>query len=181
MLKEAPERWLPIPGTNDQYSVSSEGRVRSEPTASTTSGRQRGRVLSPTANRKGYLVFRVCLSGGVRWQTRVHQVVAAAFIGARPDGMQVNHKDGDKRNNRPDNLEYATCLDNIRHCWANGLHTADHCRGTLNNKAKLSEDDVRTIRAIYPAKSLRQLASMFGVSVQNIACIVKRKTWAHVV
>lgn len=173
------ETWRPIPGTDGLYSASSGGRVRSEPLAG-AKGRRRGRVLTPRVDRKGYLVFRVCLQAGVQWTTRVHQVIAAAFIGPRLDGMQVNHKDGDKKNNRPENLEYVTCGENIRHCWNNGLHGVAHCQGEANNKAKLTADDVRAIRAIHPAKSLMELSQMFGVTKQAVWHIVHRKTWAHV-
>lgn len=173
------ECWRPIPGTDGQYSVINRGRVRSEPLAGRT-GRQRGRVLKPRASRKGYPVFRVCLTSGMRWQATVHSAVAAAFIGPRPDGHQVDHKNGDKTDNRVENLEYVTCRENIRRSWASGQHTAEHCRGEANTKAKLTADDVRTIRAIYPAKSLGELAALYGVSLQNIAFIAKRKTWKHV-
>lgn len=173
------ETWVIIPGTDGLYSASTLGRVRSEPVPGTT-GRQRGRVLTPTEDRKGYLKFRVCLRDGRQWITKVHQVVAVAFIGPRPDGMQVNHKDGDKKNNRPENLEYVSCRDNVRHCWANGLHGVEHCQGEANNHAKLTADDVRSIRAIYPAKSLAELARLFNVTPQAVWAVVKRKTWTHV-
>lgn len=174
------EKWLAIPGTDGLYSISSHGRVRSEPVHTSNVGRVRGRILSPRASRKGYLIFRVCLRNGMQWQTSVHRAVAAAFIGPCDDGMQVNHKDGDKTNNRPENLEYVSCRDNVRHCWVNGLHSVEHCQGEANNKAKLTEDDVRSIRAIHPAKSLDELAVLFGVTKQAVWCVVKRKTWAHV-
>lgn len=173
------ECWRAIPGTDGQYSVSDRGRVRSEPLPG-RSGRQRGRVLTPRKGRKGYLLFRVCLTSGMQWHSTVHAAVAAAFIGSRPEGVQIDHKDGDKANNRVENLEYVTCRENIRRSWEAGQHTADHCRGELNEKAKLTEDEVKAIRAIHPAKSLKELAEMYGVSVQNIALVVKRKTWKHV-
>lgn len=48
---------------------------------------------------------------------RVHQLVAAAFIGPKPKGKEVNHKDGNKKNNRADNLEYCTRSENILHSY----------------------------------------------------------------
>jgi hypothetical protein len=174
------EEWRPIPDCDGCYSVSSMGRVRSEPSARRTTGRQRGRVLKLYSDRKGYRKFGVCVPGKPRRSISVHRAVASAFLGAADPGEQVNHKNGDKTDNRPENLEYVTCRENIRHCWANGLHGTDHCRGEANNLAKLTGDDVRTIRRLHGELSARRLAAMFGVSVQNIAHIIRRKTWKHV-
>lgn len=164
------EGWREVPGTEGRYSVSSLGRVRSD--------WQGGGILAVHAGRKGYLQVRLSLRCG-RPTFRVHRLVAAAFIGPRPVGMQVDHKDGNKINNRPENLEYVTCRENIRRCWKAGLHGVEHCRGEANNKAKLTEEDVRTIRAIYPARSLAELARTYGVTVANVSSVVRRKTWKH--
>ena len=173
------DEWRAIPGTDGLYSVSRSGLIRSEPLPGRT-GKQRGRTLKPRPNKKGYLVFRVCLTNGMQWTTTVHRAVASAFIGQCGEGMQINHKDGDKTNNRVENLEYVTCLENVRHSWATGLHKDDHRKGSQHNMAKLTESDARSIRAIYPTKSLAELGQMFGVTKQAIASIIKRKTWTHI-
>lgn len=178
LQNNSPEEWRAVVGAEGFYSASTMGRVRSEPTAAKTAGRQRGRVLCPSEDTKGYLIFRVCLPSGVQWTAKVHRVVAEAFLGSCPAGMQVNHKDGNKKNNHPENLEYVSCRENVRHGWANGLYAAR--AGESHNMARLTEDDVRAIRAIYPARSLTDLAREFGVTVQNVSMIVRRKTWKHV-
>jgi len=94
--------------------------------------------------------------------------------------MQVNHKNGDKSDNRVENLEYVTCRENIRHCWRTGLHGTQHCRGEANNHAKLKVDDVKAIRELHPAASLRELAFLYGVTKSTISLIVRRKTWKHI-
>lgn len=175
MIASEFEEWRPIPKTDGLYSASSLGRIRSESVPGRT-GRQRGRVLTPAVGRKGYLQFRVSMLDGSEYTIRVHRAVAYAFHG--PSDQEVNHKDGNKLNNRPDNLEYTTCRENIRHAWANGLYKAK--AGADHNGAKLDEAKVRAIRAGHPAKSYRALAGEYGVTVQNIASIVKRKTWRHV-
>jgi hypothetical protein len=50
----------------------------------------------------------------------VHHLVAAAFLGPKPDGAEVNHKDCDKTNNALSNLEYVSRGENIAHALANG-------------------------------------------------------------
>ena len=57
----------------------------------------------------------------------VHMLVCAAYHGPRPsDGHQCNHKDGDKLNNHPDNLEWVTQAENMQHAWSIGIHDRDH-------------------------------------------------------
>ncbi len=175
---ESTETWAIVPGTDGLYSASNFGRIRSEPVSQQTAGRQRGRVLSPIKNRKGYRWFRACFLNRKSKGFTVHKAVALTFLGPIPQGLQVNHKDGNKENNRPENLEYVSCRDNIRHCWDTGLHVPTI--GENHGLAKLTDDDVRNIRASHPAKSLAAIASTYHMTKQAIWHVVKRKTWTHV-
>lgn len=179
MQQQHSEEWRPIPWFEGFYSASDQGRIRSEPQPVRTTGRQHGRVLAPSLSRKGYQCVRLCVSGR-RLSTQVHCLVAAAFIGPRPDGLQVNHKDGIKTNNLPGNLEYVTCKENVQHCWANGMHGVEHCRGVANVQAKLDEEKVERIRQLHATSSLGEIAKTFGVTKQAVWAIVRRKTWNHV-
>ncbi len=161
-------------------SVSNMGRVRSEPLPERTTGRQRGRILTPSLNRKGYRWFRICIPGRRPRSSTVHRAVAAAFLGVRSPDVQVNHKNGDKSDNRLENLEYVTCRENIQHCWRMGLHGTEHCRGEANPHAKLTAKDVKAIRELYPELSLSKLAARYSVTKANVSQIVRRNTWKHV-
>jgi hypothetical protein len=172
------EQWLPIEGSGGMYSVSDLGRVRSEPVEGSHVGRQRGRILVAYTGTKGYLQFRVCAPDMYK-TIKVHTVVALAFIGPRPDGMQINHKNGDKKDNRPDNLEYISCVENIRHAHALGL-CANRARGERNKSAKLTADDIRTIRSYPPGTPLAVIARDFGISKSSTHQVIRRKTWKHV-
>lgn len=88
---------------------------------------EKGRIIGKTgkvsygSNITGYLATSIkSVSDGVRHQKLVHRLVAWAFYG--PDnGRMVNHKNGIKTDNRPENLEYVTGQQNMIHAYATGL------------------------------------------------------------
>jgi hypothetical protein len=104
--------WRPT-GTSG-YDVSSDGQVRS-------SMRYRGsdtpRILRANPNSKGYLA--VTLYAGRPFIAFVHRLVAEAFLGPAPQGQEVRHLNGNRLDNRPENLAYGSSrentLDTIRH------------------------------------------------------------------
>lgn len=98
------EIWLDVPGYAGLYMVSNLGRIRSQ---------KRG-VLKPFKNCNGYLIATLT-QNGEKVRTGAHRLVALAFL-PNPEGKpQINHKDGDKENNRPENLEWVTCSENNLH------------------------------------------------------------------
>lgn len=106
------EVWKDIPGTDGEYRISNHGKVMTAKT---------GRTLSPAIDARGY--ERVCLFKKDRTHRyKVHRLVAITFIPNPENKEQVNHKDGNKRNNSVDNLEWVTNAENMHHSRANGLH-----------------------------------------------------------
>jgi hypothetical protein len=108
----------------------------------------------------------------------IHRLVAHAFLGARPDGLQINHKSGVKSDNRVENLEYITPGENTRHAIAAGLAVV---RGSGNNMAKFTDAEIVLIRkyrmfGVGPTAIARHL----GVNRTCIQKIVRGETWAHV-
>ena len=170
------------------YEISNMGRIRRAVS-------DRGRklcLLRPALDQDGYL--RVSLSScNRRVSRRIHRLVAEAFIGTRPIGYVVNHKDGDKVNNAAPNLEYMTPQENDRHASVNGLkasgmrngnHTCPHARprGSRHGKSKLCERSVRVIiNGAFSGRTRRELAITFGVHPDTIRDILLKRTWTHVI
>ena len=77
-------------------------------------GRNRTRLMTLSVRRDGYLRVPVSENGESGW-VKVHQLVAGTFLGVCPPGREVNHRDGNKRNNAIDNFEYVTPEDNKKH------------------------------------------------------------------
>lgn len=177
------EQWKPVVGYEGLYEVSSLGRVRSlARTASHWRGRTRtvpARILStPLAGHAkwgGYPVAHLCKEG-VAKMIYVHRLVAAAFIGPTGD-LEVNHINGIKTDNRPENLELVTSRENIRHAVATGLR---NLRGERNHKATLTEADVRAVRARLAAgETGAAIARSLGVLPGCVSKIKHGRSWAH--
>jgi hypothetical protein len=134
--------------------------------------------LSLNLTPEGYPSVGVFDPSGVRRTRLVHRLVAEAFHGAA-DGRVVNHRNGDRRDNRPDNLEWVTQRENVRH----GTRVLGKNRGSGHWKARLTEEAVGSIRSRWKLGEKRAaLAREFGVSVEAVNRVVYRKkdSWAHV-
>lgn len=94
------------------YQVSNLGNVKNTKT---------GKLKTPSKSDNGYLIFGH-FSNGNRLNVLVHRAVAECFLGKYPEGCEVNHKDGNKLNNRLTNLEYVTRSENLIHATRMGLN-----------------------------------------------------------
>lgn len=172
------EIWKPVPGYEGLYEVSSAGRVRSFPKArGGRSGSIRmyaGIVMRPQSNKvDGRLHVRIHKNGRGT-STRIHKLVSAAFLGQVPEGMEVCHNDGNPVNNAVENLRYDTKHGNMKDKIKHG--TDD--RGEKNHNAKLTAEDVLTIRQASGTRL--ELSTRFGVSRSQISRIIQRNRWAHI-
>lgn len=148
----------------DHYEVSSLGEIRNS---------KKGNVLKGSLY-KGYR--RVFLHSSVDYQpfyAAVHRLVATAFIGFAPsESHQVNHIDGNKSNNRADNLEWLLPKENRQHAIDNNLHH----RGEAHKGSKLTEAQV--IEIITSSEPPNSLAEKFLVSTGLISLIKRGRRWS---
>ena len=103
------EEWKWIRGFEGTYQISNHGRLKSFKKDTD------GYILSNTNEKGGYLA--IVLTDKIRKIkrcTRIHVLVAEHFIGERPDGFHIHHKDGNKQNNVVSNLEYISVLDHYK-------------------------------------------------------------------
>lgn len=158
------ELWKPIKGFED-YEISSLGQVR------------RGmHIKKQRTDKKGYLSV-VLWNHQKQTTCQVSRLVAAAFIGERPEGMVVRHKNGINNINFSDNLEYGTPEENE----ADKIRHGTNLHGEKHHQSKLTLAQVNEIRARYKAgdkiNGCSALASEFGVVNSVISSVVHRKTW----
>lgn len=171
------EEWRRIPEYEGLYEVSDSGRVRSLDRIITDRigrvRRLRGCILRPSQvhGRPFVLLSKECEERNFRCAV----LVARAFIGERPDGMELCHEDGNSANDRLDNLVYKTHQANMDDLQRHG--TAP--KGARNSQARLTSSDVQSIRMLDGAYTQRELGELFGVSQSSIHGIIVGKTWAH--
>ena len=115
------ELWKPISGLEDNYEVSNLGRVRR---IKSGCGTQAGRILHFLNHSNGYVIAPMSLNSK-KYRRYVHRLVAEAFIPNPDNKPEVNHIDGNKRNNCVDNLEWVTRSENNTHMFRSGLVDMD--------------------------------------------------------
>ena len=149
------------------YSVSSDGDMRNDRT---------GKLLRTNITRSRYRRITIW-DGSKPFTIAIHRIVAEAFLGEAPFvNAVVNHLDGNPSNNAVSNLEWATISQNVKHAYDTGLAA----RGADSVHAKLSEEDVKTIKRLLSDNTVRALAAKFGVSDATISHIRNGDTWAHI-
>lgn len=169
---ESAEEWRSVPEFPN-YEVSSLGRVRRTVDQPGILRYRAGHILKGAANTDGRL--QVELRCGMRERTvQIHRLVAEVFLGPCPPGIEVNHRDGDKRHNATANLEYVTRAENMRHAVMHGLH----------GPVKITPAAVLEIRGYAQAPRERgvraMLARKYGVSPALIRNIWLGTAWRWV-
>lgn len=105
-----------------------------------------------------------------------HRLVLSAFVENEHNKPFVNHKNGNKLDNRLENLEWVTHKENHSHAAKIGLME----RGSRRYNAKLNENDIIKIRNLSGKISHKKIGVMFGISQPIVTRIINKKVWKHV-
>lgn len=187
-MTEEIEIWKDVAGYEGYYQVSSIGRVKSldrevsqwnESAKKITTRLQISIYMSPFEDKDGYLKVQLT-KDGVRNKFFVHRLVALNFIPNPENKPEVNHKEGNKKDNRVELLEWNTTSENQIHAIANKLYIT--AKGETAGQAKLKEVQVREIHSLWKSGEVTQeyLSNMFGVAGSAISRIVNGVRWRHV-
>lgn len=179
------EEWRDVVGYEDLFKVSNLGRLFSKRTDKILK-------LNPVGNEGASYLAHVTKIGGRKGKNivlKVHQEVAKAFLpepnqhqkdwakNAHYKKVYINHKDGDKSNNRLDNLEWCTNLENIRH-YFDELGGSEERASRRHPQAKLQDKEVLEVRDLIAyGFSQRAVASMYGISRNVVHYAVNGYKW----
>lgn len=168
-----------IPGFDGRYSITESGTVISH---MRNSGRQGTyfRVNRSRDNGNGRMAIGLSIGLRNRKTFKVHRLVCMAFHGVpTTERNEVNHKDGNPKNNHYTNLEWCNRSENVLHAYANGLLRASS--GSDHYCAKLSEKDIPVIREMGEAGfPFKHIGAMWGICGRHAQDICERKKWKHV-
>lgn len=164
------EQWRPVAGFDDRYEVSDHGRVRAISfmqrythwrTGEELFRRTKCKLLKLKKVNSGYLSAHLYRDDKCS-PMLVHRLVATAFIGPPGDWI-TNHKNGNKQDNRPENLEWVTDSENKLHAVSIGLNTqairvVDPDTGirydSISQAAKGAHKSHRKVRATFIKEAL---------------------------
>ena len=111
-----------------------------------------------------------------------HRVIAETFIPNPYNLPCINHKDGNKLNNKIENLEWCSCADNVKHAYDKGL--TQKVYGEDHHAHKITENQVRYIKRMYikgdRVCGAAALSRKFKVDRSTICAILKGETWRGV-
>lgn len=159
--------WVDIPGYENLYLVNTMGEVMSM---------HSGKILKTRMTKGGYLYVNLYSRVG-RKTHKIHALVALTFIGPRAEGLQINHKSGNKLDNRLSNLEYVTASENK-------LHAVNFLRrgiGEQHGRSKLYPNSISDIRKrLNDGESLASIGKRYGVTSGAISSIKQGRTWTHI-
>lgn len=182
------EIWKDVRGYEGLYQISSLGKVKRVERIYTQFNALTARdntklltemIMKPFEDEDGYLRIQL-IKDNVRKKHFVHRLVALNFIPNPENKPEVNHKEGNKQDNRVELLEWNTTSENQRHAIANKFY--ETAKGEKSGTAKLKEVEVREIHRLWKTGEVSQkyLSDIFGVASAAISRIVNGVRWRHI-
>lgn len=162
----------PVPDWEEKYFVDDEGKVYSAIT---------GKEMYTIKDKCGYLLVQFFDSKEKKRKTyAVHRLIAKTFLGEKKNAEDtINHIDGNKENNRVDNLEYIDRSEQMYHAYRLGLKKPVH-----NSNQKLTKEQILEIKARHAlggrGNGAYSIAKTYGVSESCILNIVNGRTYKWV-
>ena len=187
------EVWKDVVGYEGIYQISNHGRLKSLARDSTyfnpyagreVTRRYKERMMKTKISRTGYIVAHLRGGADVESGPSVHRLVAEAFIPNPENKPTVNHKDGNKKNNFLNNLEWHTISENTKHAYDIGLLVPPKLpihKGQDHPQSKLKNTDIPAIIAKRKSgMTYAAIAKEYGTHLTCIFKVCNRETYTEV-
>ena len=150
------------------YFITIDGKVWSKQRIGT-----KGKWIKPNTDMNGYLCVRLYIKNK-RHRCHIHRLVLETYVGPCPKGMECRHLNGDKQDNRLDNLCWGTRSENQKDAVRHGTHTMLGKCGEICPNSKLSNKERQAILDMYNNGGYKQkdLAMLFNVSRATICRLI---------
>lgn len=187
------EIWKEIKGYEGYYEVSNLGRFRSmDRIIIFSNGRKvfyKGKIINGSIEKDGYICVKLSKNGNNETK-KLHRLIAQTFMPVdNSDNLEVNHIDFNRINNRINNLEWVSHIDNIHHSSKKGRYK-DNARGCKNGRANYTEEEIIYMRKLYDkGKSVMDIIKILFPNLNyserknkwtRIKEIVTRKTYTNI-
>jgi hypothetical protein len=181
--KMGKEIWVDIDNFDCKYQVSNLGRIRSVSRNVLYSNNSihfyDGKILKQMMHSSGYYFISI-RKGKYRKNKFIHRLVSEYFIPNPNNYPQVNHKDGNKLNNKASNLEWCNASQNGLHAYRMGLSIKKI--GSDSSQSKFNNSQIAEIRSLYGTGFYTQyeLAKLYNANQGAISRIINNKSYSNV-
>lgn len=162
------------PEVKDCYVITEQGEIKNINT---------GNILTWKKEKNGYYRVSLMKKQGGTTLISIHRLVLSLFNPIDNwKTLQVNHKDGNKKNNNLNNLEWVTAKENIAHSIANGLTSFEYLKGEKTNFAHYTEEDAKTVIELLKTNQYtdKEISLITGLPVRSFIAKIRRKeTWKY--
>ena len=170
-----------------EFEIDSDGRIWRTAKRTGRGWHGPGTVLRPCLRvrgeyrtQQGYLCVTITVVGH-RTATGAHRIVWSRLNGRIPKGLTINHKNGVKDDNRPQNLELATYSEQRRHALDVLNVNRNHPTGSKHPKTHLMESDVIEMRLMREGGVMvKTIAEKYSMNPKAVSAICHRRTWTHI-
>ena len=172
------EVWKDIFGYEGLYQVSDHGRIRGLDRFDRIGRFRNGVILADCNNGNGYKYVSLCKNGDIKHKY-IHKLVALHFLRNERNCDEVNHKDEDKGNNRAENLEWCTRVENMNYGTGNirRKNNTDHRAIGEKLMKKVVQFDLNGIELFaWKSVSAAAVAVNCSATLITMVCRGRRKT-----
>lgn len=170
------EIWKDIEGFENKYQISNFGNIKSLDRIDSLGRFHKSKILKKSIEKDGYEYITLLCKKSKSKSFFIHRLVAYSFMFNLDNLPQINHKDGNKCNNRVSNLEWNTAQQNVIHALNKGLRKSgeNHPWSVLTNYQVL-----QIPKLLEQGMTQKSISKLYNVSYSCIKNICQKRKWKY--